>query len=212
MPSVALSGCVERPEVHQVHRRLGPLVLGLAFCGSAHAGATPQEGPPPLQALPSLEVSAYMGTWYQVAWYPNRFQRQCVSDTRATYRLLEQGEVEVANQCRNAEGRIESIRGVAQAVGSTVEGQLMPAQLRVSFLPALIRWLPIGWGNYWVLALGPDGRYSLVSEPTREYLWVLSRTPQLTDDDDRSVRATLQAQGFDLARLERHPQTPAAAP
>jgi apolipoprotein D and lipocalin family protein len=198
--------------VQQVHRRLGPLVLGLALCGSSHAGATPQEGPPALQALPSLEVSAYMGTWYQVAWYPNRFQRQCVRDTRATYRLLEQGEVEVANQCRNAEGRIESIRGVAQAVGSLVEGQLMPAQLRVSFLPALIRWLPIGWGDYWVLALGPDGRYALVSEPTREYLWVLSRTPLLSDDDDRAMRATLQAQGFDLVRLERHPQTTPVAP
>lgn len=162
--------------------------------------------------MPSLEVSAYMGTWYQVAWYPNRFQRQCVSDTRATYRLLDQGEVEVINQCRNAEGRTESIRGVAQPVGRLTEGQLMPAQLRVSFLPALVRWLPVGWGDYWVLALDPGGRYALVSEPTREYLWVLSRTPQLSDDDDRAVRATLRAQGFDLARLERHPQAPPAAP
>lgn len=194
-----------------VHRRLGILILGLTL-NSTYAGGVPQQSLPALQALPSLDVSAYMGTWYQVAWYPNRFQRQCVSDTRATYRLLEQGEVEVANQCRNAEGRVESIRGVAQAVGSVVEGQLIPAQLRVSFLPALIRWLPVGWGDYWVLALGPEGRYALVSEPTRGYLWVLSRTPSLSDDDDGVVRATLQAQGFDLARLERHRQTAPAVP
>ncbi|MBN9205243.1 MAG: lipocalin family protein [Methylibium petroleiphilum] len=179
---------------------------------SAHAGDASPPLLPTVQALPSLEVSAYMGTWYQVAWYPNRFQRQCVSDTRATYRLLDQGEVEVINQCRNAEGRTESIRGVAQPVGRLTEGQLMPAQLRVSFLPALIRWLPVGWGDYWVLALDPEGRYALVSEPTREYLWVLSRTPNLSDGDDRAVRASLAEQGLDLTRLERHIHSVPAAP
>jgi len=196
----------------QVHRRLGTLILGLAL-SSAHAGDASPPLLPTVQALPSLEVSAYMGTWYQVAWYPNRFQRQCVSDTRATYRLLDQGEVEVINQCRNAEGRTESIRGVAQPVGRVTEGQLMPAQLRVSFLPALIRWLPVGWGDYWVLSLGSEGRYALVSEPTRQYLWVLSRTPNLSDGDDRAVRASLAEQGFDLTRLERHTHSvPAASP
>jgi 16S rRNA (guanine527-N7)-methyltransferase len=44
------------------------------------------------------EIAPYMGTWYQVAWFPNRFQKQCVSDTAATYRWLPAGEVEVVNR------------------------------------------------------------------------------------------------------------------
>jgi apolipoprotein D and lipocalin family protein len=88
-----------------------------------------------------------------------------------------------------------------------IEGPLLqPAQLEVSFLPAILRWLPFGWGNYWVVDLAPDGRYALVSEPTREYLWVLARQPQLAPSDEAAVRETLARLGFDLQRLVAHPQ------
>ena len=87
--------------------------------------------PPPVAALPTLNIPAYMGTWYQVAWFPNRFQKQCVSDTAATYRRLPAGEC------------VEAINGVRLAVASvrlveahTSEGRL---QLRVRLVPRL--WL-----------------------------------------------------------------------
>ena len=158
---------------------------------------------PPLSALPSLDVPGYMGTWYQVAWYPNRFQKQCLSDTTATYRRLPEG-VEVINRCRNAEGRIESVTGLARPAGAQIRGDaLQPAQLEVSFLPSWLRWLPI-WGSYWVIQLADDGRYAVVSEPKREYLWVLSRTPSLAPADESAIRSRLVQQGFDLARWQTH--------
>jgi apolipoprotein D and lipocalin family protein len=164
-------------------------------------------------ALPSLNVPAYMGTWYQVAWFPNRFQKQCVSDTAATYRQLPGGEVEVKNQCKLADGKTEVIVGVAKPAASALRGtQLEPAQLQVSFLPKALRWLPI-WGAYWVLRLADDGRYAVVSEPQRQYLWVLSRTPALLAADETAIRSYLVAQGFDLANWQAHSHsTPASAP
>jgi apolipoprotein D and lipocalin family protein len=159
--------------------------------------------------VPTLDIPGYMGTWYQVAWYPNRFQKQCVADTTATYRRIPEG-VEVTNRCRNAEGQIESIVGLARPAGSEIRGDtLQPAQLEVSFLPSWLRWLPI-WGSYWVIQLATDGRYALVSEPTREYLWVLSRTPSLAPADESAIRSRLTQQGFDLARWQIHPHSPAA--
>jgi apolipoprotein D and lipocalin family protein len=85
-------------------------------------------------------------------------------------------------------------------------GVLAPASLEVSFVPAFLRWLGVGWGNYDVLQLGPQQAWAVVSEPTREYLWVLSRTPQLDTTQWAAVQALLQQRGFDLNRLKREPQ------
>jgi apolipoprotein D and lipocalin family protein len=163
-------------------------------------------------ALPSLNVPAYMGTWYQVAWFPNRFQKQCISDTSATYRQLPDGRVEVNNRCRVEGGGFESVLGVARPADAVLRGnQLEPAQLEVSFLPTWLRWLPI-WGNYWVLELAADGRYAVVSEPTREYLWVLARTPSLAAADETAIRSRLVQGGFDLSRWQNHPHGTASQP
>ena len=163
----------------------------------------------PLATLPSLDVPSYMGTWYQVAWFPNRFQKQCVRDTTATYRRVPEG-VEVLNRCRLADGRIDDVVGLARPAGSVLAGdQLRPAQLEVSFLPRLLRWLPI-WGDYWVIQRADDGRYAVVSEISRKYLWVVSRTPQLSAADETAIRSRLVQQGFDLAPWQAHPHTAGA--
>jgi len=153
-----------------------------------------------------------MGRWYQVAYYPNFFQRQCVADTTATYRELGDGTVEVLNRCRTASGAFDQVTGRARpvaGVSAIAGGQLQPARLEVSFLPAWLRWTGVGWGAYWVVDRPEHGRYAIVSEGRREYLWVLSRTPELGAEDRQAVRARLQALGFDLERLKDHPQTPA---
>ncbi len=185
--------------------------LALATSLLAAAPAQAQPAPPPLQALPGLDVAAYMGTWYQVAWIPNRFQKQCVSDTAATYRDRGDGTVEVQNRCKLANGSIDDVLGVARppaGISRIEAGKLKPARLEVSFLPAWLRWTGLGWGAYWVVDLAPDGRYAIVSEASREYLWVLARQPVLTPSDDAAIKTKLQALGFDLARVQAHPHSP----
>ena len=152
-----------------------------------------------------------MGTWYQVAWIPNRFQKQCVSDTAATYRDRGDGTVEVLNRCKLADGKSDSVLGIARppaGVARIEGGQLKPARLEVSFLPAWLRWTGIGWGAYWVVERPADGRYVIVSEASREYLWILARQPALTPADDAAIKARLQALGFDLGRAQAHPHSP----
>lgn len=174
----------------------------------ATSGATTPE---PIAALASLNIPAYMGTWYQVAWFPNRFQKQCVSDTAATYRRLPAGEgVEVINRCRLEDGSLDSVVGLARPAGSEIRGdQLEPAKLEVSFLPRLLRWIP-AWGAYWVMQRADDGRYVVIGEPSRQYLWVLSRTPRLAPPDETAIRSQLAQQGYDLTRWQAHPHTPTA--
>ncbi len=186
-------------------------VLAMALACSFATAQAQQPAPAPPLPLPSLDVAAYMGTWYQVAWIPNRFQKQCVSDTAATYRDRGDGTVEVLNRCKLADGKSDSVLGIARppaGVARIEGGQLKPARLEVSFLPAWLRWTGIGWGAYWVVERPADGRYVIVSEASREYLWVLARQPALTPADDAAIKARLQALGFDLGRAQAHPHSP----
>jgi len=198
-------------------RPAAPLCIALAallLCSawspaSVGASGRPVAEAPPLQALPVLAVAPYMGRWYQVAYYPNFFQRQCVSDTTAIYRELGDGTVEVLNRCRTASGAFDQVIGQVRPVAGAsaiAGGQLQPARLEVSFLPRWLRWTGVGWGAYWVVDRPEHGRYAIVSEGRREYLWVLSRSPELGAEDRQAVRARLQTLGFDLERLKDHPQ------
>ncbi len=152
----------------------------------------------PLATVGDVDLARYAGQWHEVAKYPNRFQAQCVSDTTATYALREDGNVAVVNRCRTRDG-YDQVDGVARRVDGRTD------RLQVSFLPAVLRWLPIGWGDYWVIELAPDYRYAVVGEPSRKYLWVLSRTPELSPEDRRSIEARLPAHGYDATRLVHSP-------
>ena len=164
----------------------------------------------PLTTVASVDLSRYQGTWYQLALVPNRFQAQCVAHTRATYALQADGTVRVTNQCRMANGQESEAIGPARpAAAATVkQGQLVPPQLEVRFAPQWLSWLPMVWGDYWVIQLAADYRYVVVGEPKREFLWVLARSTSLTDADWTAINTRLKEQGYDPARLVREKHTP----
>jgi apolipoprotein D and lipocalin family protein len=153
---------------------------------------------PPLKPITSLDLPRYMGRWYELARYPNRFQRQCAGAAMATYSLLPAGTVQVVNRCPQADGQVDEAMGEARRIGP--EGS---ATLQVRFAPAWLSFLPLVWGDYWVVELDDAYQLAVISEPRREYLWVLSRQPSLPPAAWAAMTVRLQAQGFDPARLWR---------
>ncbi|MDZ5460824.1 lipocalin family protein [Azohydromonas lata] len=170
-----------------------------AFTACAQAPAPSAE----LATIEALDVPRYEGTWYEIAKFPNRFQSQCVADTQARYSLQEDGTVRVLNRCRLASGAMDEAVGTARQQG----GPASP-KLKVRFAPAWLSWLPAVWGDYWVVDLDAGYQLSAVSEPRREYLWILSRTPQVDAARYDALLQRLAAQGLDVARLERTTHTP----
>jgi apolipoprotein D and lipocalin family protein len=75
------------------------------------------------------------------------------------------------------------------------------SRLKVRFAPAFLSFLPMVWGDYWILDLTSDYSAALVGSPNRAYLWVLSRTPQLDEATYKRLVAAAAAQGFEVARL-----------
>ena len=181
------------------------LVIAISLLWSgAHAQSTANIASPatsPLATIVSLDVPRYMGTWYEIAKYPNRFQGQCMADVSAEYRLQTNGSVQVTNRCRTESSQMDDAVGEARQVGPASS-----PKLQVRFAPAWLSWLPMVWGNYWVIDLDAEYQLVAVSEPNREYLWVLARTPTVTAAAYEALLGRLKAQGFDLGRLERTKQ------
>lgn len=172
---------------------IGPCLWAAVLWGCAlGAHATP------LQSVERLDVPRYMGVWYEIAKFPNRFQRKCVADTHAEYSVLAPGRLRVINRCRLADGQMDQAVGEARQLGAETS-----ARLQVRFAPAWLSWLPMVWGSYWVIDLEDDYQLVAVSEPGREYLWVLSRSPEVDPQRYGRLIERLQAQGLDTQRLER---------
>lgn len=175
---------------HTLQRLLNLGLLCLALSATAQPSA-------PLTPIATLDVPRYMGTWYEVAKYPAWFQRRCVGSTSAQYSLRQDGRVQVINRCKMANGEWNEALGVARQLGGATS-----AQLKVRFAPDWLSFVPLVWGDYWVIALDPQYQWSIVSEPSRQYLWILSRTPTLPRATYEQLLQQLGSMGFDLQKIE----------
>jgi len=150
-----------------------------------------------VNTIPSLDVQRYLGAWYEIAKYPNWFQRKCLSNTKAVYSARADGTLKVLNSCVTADGQVSEAEGAAKQIGVKDS-----PKLEVRFAPAWLSFLPMVWGDYWVIDLDPQYQVAVVSDPRREYLWVLSRTPQLDKKVYEDTLVRMQAQQFDVRKLE----------
>jgi apolipoprotein D and lipocalin family protein len=172
------------------------LLACLAGCGPS---TTEREGLPPLQAVERVDIPRYMGTWYEIASFPQDFQAGCTGTT-ASYTLRDDGEVDVVNRCfrGNLQGEEDVAEGRARVVDTATN-----AKLEVSFFRPF-------WGDYWIIELEDDYQYAVVGHPGRDYLWILSRTPRMDAATfDALVVRLRDVHGYDVDRLQKTPQPPA---
>lgn len=162
------------------------------------AACAGEAGPDAPRTVGQVDLARYAGTWFEVARFPTSFQDRAglrCEDVTATYTLRPDGDVTVVNRCRNAlEGGAErAAEGIARAAAPGND------RLRVSFF-----W-PF-FGDYWVIGLDSHYRWAVVGAPRRDYLWILSRAPQMTPADYDAAVAIARREGFDTARLQRTAQ------
>jgi apolipoprotein D and lipocalin family protein len=161
----------------------GVILTVLSFNVSVHAAS-------PVETVPFVELERYMGKWYEIASFPQRFQKGCTGST-AEYSIRQNGKVKVLNSCRlnSLDGPKKSATGTAHVVDHETN-----AKLKVTFF-----W-PF-YGDYWILDLGPNYEYAMVGDSSRKYLWFLSRTPSIEPEVLEHLRERADQLGFDLAKL-----------
>jgi apolipoprotein D and lipocalin family protein len=151
--------------------------------------------PANLRTVSHVDLERYQGKWYEVARLPNRFQNDCARST-AEYELRDDGKVSVLNTCYKEDGEVRTIRGSAKPVDES------NARLVVrfdGFFFTLFSWLIKA--NYWIVELDPDYRYAVVGTPDRNYLWILSREPEMEEPLYRTLMNRIGAHGFDVERI-----------
>lgn len=164
--------------------------LGLVSCAKV-----PAQLEPPLTVVSHVDKQKYLGKWYEIARYPHSFEENCYAVT-ANYTLKEDGSIEVINKCHegSVDGKIREAVGTAHIADSQTN-----AKLRVTFF-----W-PF-YGDYWIINLDENYQYAIVSEPKRQYLWILSRTPTMDASLYEQLTAKLKNNGYDLSFLTKTPQ------
>ncbi len=148
--------------------------------------------------LPDLDLERYLGTWFEIGRLPMKYEDNA-TDVTATYRL-EDGEIVVDNRSRDENNE------PVQALGRAKVGE-GPAQLKVSFLPEGLRWIPFTEADYWVLQIDPDYQHALVGTPDHKFLWLLARTPTMEVDVQEEYLAHARDEGYDLADWIRTAQS-----
>ena len=143
-----------------------------------------------LETVPMVDLSRYAGKWYEIAAYPQRFQKNCHCTT-AEYTATDKGYLIVENRCNkdSVGGKLSSVKGKA-----FIEKNSGNAKLKIQFF----------WpfrGKYWIIDLADDYSYAVVSHPNKKYLWILSRTLKIKEDVYSKIISRLNAKGFDLSKI-----------
>ncbi len=144
-----------------------------------------------LQTVKHVDLTKYAGKWYEIASFPQRFQKGC-NCTTADYTTTDKGYIIVENRCNkdSVNGKQSYIKGKA-----FVEKNTGNAKLKVQFF----------WpfkGKYWIIDLADDYSYSVVSHPNKKYLWILSRTPKMNEIAYQQIINRLKEKGFDTTKLQ----------
>ena len=171
---------------------LAALLLVGALAGCANSGT----GDVAPKTVGKVDLKRYQGTWYELARMPMFFQRDC-AQSQAHYTLKDDGTVDVLNRCRTLQGEWQEAHGTARP---QVEGKT--DKLWVTFDNWFSKIAPgVTKGEYWVIYLGDHYQTAIVGNPDRRYMWILSRTPGVSEEDREELLARARQQGFDTSRL-----------
>lgn len=169
-------------------------IAAIGLCGLLVAAGV-QKGENMLNTVDKVDLNRYLGKWYEIAKYPNWFEKNLAGVT-ATYSLRNDGKIKVLNAGRknSLDGKIKSATGKAWVVDTNTN-----AKLKVQFF-----W-PFS-GDYWIIELGKDYDYAVIGEPSRKYLWILCRSSKMDAALYQGILTRLEKYGYDSNKLELNPQ------
>ncbi len=148
-----------------------------------------------IATVKNFDLNNYLGTWYEIARLPMKYQPKDSTDISAHYALNADGAIKVQNRCLDEKGELDESIGEAKVIDAK------NGKLEVSFLPEGLRWIPFTKGDYWVLKIDDHYQTALVGEPDKKYLWLLHRDINLDENTKTEFLNYAQSLGYDLTDL-----------
>jgi lipocalin len=146
-----------------------------------------------MKTVENVDINRYLGTWYEIARYPHKFERKLQGVT-ATYSMREDGKIDVLNQGykNGLNGKLKKAKGKARIPNAAITGHL-----EVSFFLNF-------YADYYILELDTiNYQYALIGSSTPNYLWILSRTPQMDEHTYQMLIDKAIERGYDLNKIEK---------
>ena len=140
-----------------------------------------------IPAVSGFDLRKYSGSWYEIARLPNRFE-EGMTQVSAEYTILPDGRCQVVNRGLR-DGEWKSVKGWARFSEKNDTGDL-----EVSFFRPF-------YSRYRVIKLAPDYRFSVVIGADPGYLWILSRTPELSEKDMTEIITFLKSNAFPVEKM-----------
>ena len=147
-----------------------------------------------LTTVNQLDLNRYQGTWYEIARLPNSFEKN-LSSVTATYTIKANGKIEVINRGYKNGDKLKSIKGTAW-----VPNAAYPGRLKVRFF-----W-PFA-GDYYVIFIDENYQVALVGSPSRNFLWILARQPEIDEATYKNYLQIASAHNFNITELIRVDQS-----
>ncbi|MFY8214988.1 MAG: lipocalin family protein [Chthoniobacterales bacterium] len=167
--------------------------LTLALLGLTACSTMPKKQP--LVPVSHVELAPFMGDWYVVANIPYFAERDCVASVES-YKLLPNGTIDTVFTARKPdfdgkEMRVKTL-GIVTNKKTNAEWQVQPIwPIRIAYV---------------VIDLDPDYQFAVIGHPSRNYAWILSRTPTLPDATFDGILRRMASQGYDTSRIAKVPQ------
>jgi apolipoprotein D and lipocalin family protein len=150
----------------------------------------------PLKTVPKLDISRYLGRWYEIGRFQHKFEKNLVGAT-AEYSLRKDGRVEVLNSGfkKSLDGKYSSVKAVAWVPDPKVPGALV------------VKFFGLFPADYLVFGLDEENyQWAVVGNNSRQFLWFLTRTPEVSPELLEKMKSIAIAQGYDLSGLYIVPQ------
>jgi apolipoprotein D and lipocalin family protein len=171
------------------------LLLVLTIGGAAQAQAQPG-----LRAVPSVDLRKFAGTYHEIARLPQA-DDLCAADVTSRFAIRPDGGLDVVDRCRKADGTPGEVQRIAKAAGGPGN-----AMWRVRVGPLWQSPLRRAWREFWILAVGPEYGYTVIGDPARRTLRILSRLPSMPPLEYQQALEMVKGNGYDPGRLVMTPQ------
>jgi len=172
------------------------LVLMVLVLMLAPGGATAHATAQTVSAVPKLDFNQFTGSWYEVARFPNKREKNCTGDVVEVIALGDKPkQLQIVTSCRTNKDYTEVQNATARTQNKRGDGEL-----KVTYI-----W-PFSEKD-WVLGVGPNAQWVLIGNPNHKQLWVYSRTSTLSPDVRSVIEQSAAAEGFATAKLVTTPQS-----
>lgn len=173
----------------------------LLISGTSSAQKTNPVNQTKAATVASVDLNRYSGKWFEIARYSNKSQKNCIGNTSMTYTLKEEGKLGVLNECLKKDGTVIDAKGEAKIIDKTTN-----AKLQMRFAPGYMAFLSTSWDDYWIIDLDEKYQYAAIGDKKRENLWILSRSPKLSDAAYQNILRRVEALGYKPGKLVKTPQ------